>query len=239
MQKSAKLALIAVVVVILFGGAAFYWLVLRDTAPDVATIRDRTGETTARSAGATATADGTWKVAQDASTDATGAPNVFVGYRMMELFGGETVKKEAVGRTLGVTGTLTIEGQRVTAVDITADMTSLKSDQSRRDNYIKTNGLQTETFPTATFKTTQPIELPSKPKVNEKVTVQATGDLTVHGQTKTVTIPLDAVWTGSAIDVNGRLDLQIADFGIEKISIPIVTIDAAGSLEVKLSFVQQ
>ena len=41
MQKSAKYALIACLVVVLGGGFAFYWFALRDTAPPEASLRTR------------------------------------------------------------------------------------------------------------------------------------------------------------------------------------------------------
>ena len=74
---------------------------------------------------------------------------VFVGYRVQELFGGATIKVTAVGRTPAVEGTMTVCGSQVTAADITADVTQLKSDKAHRDGQIKTRGLETNTFPTA------------------------------------------------------------------------------------------
>ena len=55
---------------------------------------------------------------------------MFVGYRVQELFGGETLKATAVGRTPAVEGTMTVSGTWVTPVEITADMTQLKSDKA-------------------------------------------------------------------------------------------------------------
>src|SRR5690349_17322245 len=112
MQKSVKIALAAVVVVILVGGAGFYWFFLRDDAPERAWLQT---SSQAEEASDKTSADGTWKV--QAGND------VFVGYRVSELFGGETIKVTAVGRTPGVEGTLTVSGSEVTAADITADMT--------------------------------------------------------------------------------------------------------------------
>ncbi len=123
MQKSVKIALASVVAVILLGGAGFYWFFLRDDAPARASLQ--TSSQPADSSSDRSTADGNWKVEQ--------GKDVFVGYRVQELFGGETIKATAVGRTAGVEGTMTVSGTQVTAVDITADMTALKSDKSPRD----------------------------------------------------------------------------------------------------------
>ena len=236
MQKSVKIALIAVVAVVVLGGAGFYWFVLRDTAPPVVTLGDAPTGTVA--ANAPATPDGNWKVQQETKPEADSSDyKVFVGYRVMELFAGDTIKKEAVGRTVDVTGTMTVKGQTVPAAQIEATLTSLKSDRSPRDNYIHNVGLESDQFPKATFKLTAPIQLPSAPKLGEKQSVMATGDLTLHGQTKSVSAPLETRWNGATIQVTGLVPITFADYGIQKITIPTLSTDDKGSLEIALTFV--
>jgi polyisoprenoid-binding protein YceI len=227
MQKSAKFALIAVVVVIILGGAGFYWFVLRDDAPPRATLQ--TNSTVVGADSGKASADGTWKVAP--------ADNVFVGYRVQELFAGESIKKEAAGKTLVVDGTMTISGSSVTVVQITADVTRLKSNRDARDNQIRTRGLQTDTFPQATFKLTRPVTLPGPPEKGVSVDVVATGELTLHGQTRTVDIPLKAQWDGGTIEVAGGTKVAFADYGIDPPTNGIVTVDNTGEFELQLTFV--
>ena len=53
-----------------------------------------------------------------------------VGYRVKEVLFGQ--KAEGVGQTNAITGTLTIVGTNVSAVELTADLTTLASDESRR-----------------------------------------------------------------------------------------------------------
>lgn len=227
MQKSAKYALIAVVVVILAGGAGFYWFVLRDDAPSRASLQ--TGSTVAAGTADQATADGTWEVAR--------ADNVFVGYRVQEVFAGETIKKAAVGRTTAVDGTITISGSTISGAEITADVTKLASDRAARDNQIRTRGLQTDTFPQATFKLTQPITLSSPPVKGQAVDVTATGELTLHGQTRTVDIPLKAQWDGATVNVAGGAKVAFSDYGITAPTNGIVTVDDNGEFELQLTFV--
>lgn len=238
MRKLWRFVALAAVLVVAAGGFAFYWFWVRDDAPPEAKLRVRAGTetsvaTTATDAGTGAandpSADGTWKVAPDPE-------EVFVGYRVQELFAGDKLKKTAVGRTPAVDGTITIAGRRVTDGSFTADLTQLKSDQSRRDGYIEHGALQTSQFPKATFTLTAPIDLGSAPAVGTPVDVTATGDLTLHGVTKAVTVPLQARWNGDSIDVLGRISVQFADFGIDKPQVPILTTDDHGIMEVKLSF---
>jgi hypothetical protein len=77
----------------------------------------------------------------------------------------------AVGRTPKVTGSLTLAGSTVTAASITADLTVLVSDSAQRDDQLRRQAIQTDTFPTATFTLTQPIALGSLPA--DGVTVSA------------------------------------------------------------------
>jgi polyisoprenoid-binding protein YceI len=238
MSKTAKIVVAVVAVVVVLGGAGL-WYATRDTAPEAANldaIDVPTGSTppgsgstsgTGGSAAAPETADGTWVVVP--------SDDVFVGYRIDELFAGETISKTAFGRTGAVEGEIVVDGSQVTEATFTADVSELKSDEDRRDGAIGTRGLQTETFPEATFTLTAPIELPSEPVEGQEVTVSATGDLTLHGQTKPVTLELTAKWTGSAITVAGSAPIVLADFGIDVIEIPgFVTIEDHGTLELQL-----
>ena len=87
---------------------------------------------------------------------------------------------------------------------MTADLTTLQSDEANRDRQLQRQGIETATYPTATFTLTQPIELDAVPAEGEIVNVTATGDLTLHGVTKEVEIPLEARLDGGVITV-GRL----------------------------------
>jgi polyisoprenoid-binding protein YceI len=219
------------VLVVVVGALGFWWFVLRDDAPERAALPVRTEGTEPAAPGtaaATPDPDGTWRVVP--------GEEVFAGYRIEELFGGETVKKTAVGRTRSVTGTMEIAGGVVTSARVTADLTALTSDSARRDETQRTQGLQTDQFPEATFTLTEPIDLGEPPAPGSPVTVTATGDLTLHGVTRPVTLELQASWTGTVIDVAGGTRIVLADFAIEPPRNPFVTVDDVGEFEVQLSF---
>ena len=84
-----------------------------------------------------------------------------VGYRVKETLAG--VDTEGAGRTSSITGTMTIDGTTVTTTDLTVDMTTFKSDDSRRDGQFNGRIMEVSQFPTATFKLTSPIELGTHP----------------------------------------------------------------------------
>lgn len=247
-----RLLLIAVPVLVAVGVGG-WWFFLRDDAPSEASLPDRPSEvsTTAPAASSTsaassttgsssatsstaasaASADGTWTVQPGEST--------FVGYRVEEQFAGDTIKKTAVGRTVGVTGTVTVAGQQVTAASFEADLTKLKSDSSRRDGALQGRGLVVSQFPVASFTLTSPIDLGGAPTVGSQVTVKATGDLTLKGTTKSVTLDLQARWNGDTIDLAGSTGITMGDFAIEPPTLPgIVTVDDNGTLELQLVLVR-
>ena len=61
---------------------------------------------------------------------------------------------------------------------------------------------------------TSPIDLGDAATTGAKTAVTATGDLTVHGVTKSVAFPLEAQLTGNNIVVVGSLDVLFSDFGV-------------------------
>jgi polyisoprenoid-binding protein YceI len=179
--------------------------------------------------------DGTWNV--DTSIGSfSDFSDSFVGYRVQEQLsgiGGNT----AVGRTPAVSGSLTIVGTKITAATIEADLTGLKSDDNRRDGQLSRQGLETSTYPTATFSLSAPIDLGSVPADGTEISVTAAGKLTLHGQTKDVEIPLKAKLSGSTIVVAGSLEIAFADYGMSKPnSFAVLSIADTGTLELQLFF---
>src|SRR5581483_2792778 len=95
-----------------------------------------------------------------------------------------------------------------------ADLTKLKSDQALRDGQLRRQGIETDTYPTATFVLTQPITLDRIPDEGETVTLPVTGDLTIHGVTRRVTIPLEGQRANGRVVVVGSTNLEFADYNI-------------------------
>ena len=224
----ALLVLVAVAVVLVVGGVAFYLVVLRDDPPERVALSP---ESEAAEPGAGETPDGRWVVR-------TGDDS-FVGYRVRETFAGLSVASDAVGRTHDVQGTLTVEGgSRVTEADVTAGLQALESDEGRRDNAIRRRGLETDRFPESTFTLSGPLELPSPPAVGREVSVTATGDLTLHGVTKRVDVPVQARWNGRTIEVVGTVDIAFADYDIDPPNVGgFVSVENEGEIELQLIFV--
>ena len=185
------------------------------------------------SGGSSTGLDGTWKVDPSVGSfsDFSGS---FVGYRVEEELA-NVGAATAVGRTPDVTGSLTFDGTRVTAADFSANLTTLQSDKSMRDGQLRRQALETDTFPTATFKLTQPIDLGSVPADGQVLEATATGDLTIHGVTKSVQIPLQAKLSGDVVTVAGSTDIVFADYGMSRPqSFMVLSIADHGTLEIQL-----
>ena len=174
-------------------------------------------------------AAGTWTIASGS----------VAGYRVREQLAQLPAPSDAVGRTSSITGTITLEaepsGPAVSAAAFSVDVATLKSDRAMRDNHIRTLGLQTNTYPTATYRATVPTMLPATVASGAVVKVSTTGELTLHGVTKTVTIPLQARLTGSEIDVVGSLTFPFEQFGMQPPSIGgFVSVVDSATLEFEL-----
>lgn len=180
------------------------------------------------------TADGTWTV--DTSVGAfsvTDTAGTFVGFRIDEELAnvGATT---AVGRTPDVSGTLTIDGTTLAEASFEADLTTIKSDQSRRERAIQ-NALDTATNPTAAFALTGPVDRGATLTEGQTVTADATGELTVNGTTRQVTVPLAAVWSDEVIVVTGSLDVPLTEYGVAAPSAPmVVSVADTATVELQL-----
>jgi polyisoprenoid-binding protein YceI len=182
--------------------------------------------------------DGTWSI--DASIGSfADFSSSWVGYRVDETLAGNRANT-AVGRTPDVSGTLTLAGTQITTVEVTANVQTLRSDDDRRDGQLQRQALETSQFPTATFKLTTPIELGSVPTDGQAITATATGELTLHGVTKTVQVPIQAELSGDVVTVAGSIDIQFADFDIaQPTSFAVLSIEDHGTMELQLHFRHQ
>lgn len=222
-----RTGLVSVAVMVALVGAAFWWVFLRDDTPPAAALVER------EAVEPVAALDGRWTIQP--------GDDVFAGYRIDEIAPGD-VHNTAVARTPEVDGHLRVAGTQITAVVVAADLASLESQDNQlptvgnRDRHLKTAGLETDRFPTATFRLTSPIELDALPGPGEEVSFDADGELTLHGETQAVVVPFSARWNGEVIDVTASIEVALADYGIEQPAAQIVTVADVGTVELQLTF---
>jgi len=239
-RRRPLLKILAVVVVLLVAaGVGVWYFLIREDAPERANI-EAAAETLDESGAGDTEVDpadlvGDWTVDTSVGSfdDFSGT---WAGYRFDEGLA-RVGASTAVGRTPGVTGGMTVSEDQVTAVDVEVDMTALQSDQDRRDQTIKSRGLETEHFPTGSFTLTESVDLPDGVETGERVQAIATGDLTLHGVTREVTVDLEAELTGDRAVVVGSSPVALADFDIEPpTNAAVLSVSGEGEFEFQIFF---
>ena len=248
----SRLKVLLAVLVVAFAAAAggVYWY-LRDDAPAevsleaaAASVTDGPDDaTTVTTAPATATTgdvviEGTRVV--DTSTgdfDYESATGTFAGFRIQEELA-NIGSSTAVGRTGDVTGSIQIDGTTVTEASFEIDLTTITTNENRRDDKVQ-QALETGQFPTASFVLAEPIELGDSGASGQALSVTAVGDLTIHGVTKRVEMPLEAQLVDDTVVVVGSMDLTFSDYGV---AVPesqvVLSVEDHGILELQLLLVQ-
>jgi polyisoprenoid-binding protein YceI len=158
-----------------------------------------------------------------------------VGYRVNEVLVGQSTT--AVGRTTSVTGHLTIAGTTATAATFSVPMATVHSDKSQRDEQFDSRIMDVAQYPTGTFALTRPIDLAPLPAAGVIKSYTATGKLTLHGTTRTVTFTLTAERKGAQIEVVGHIPVLFSDYNVQNPSVGgFVTTADHGLLEFLLDF---
>ena len=166
---------------------------------------------------------GTWTL--------SGQGTSFVGYRIGEELAniGTTT---AVGRTSDIEATLEFDGVMITSVNIVADLRTLTSDQSFRDGALRTRGIESDTYPFATFVLVQPIPIATLPAGEETLSVTVDGTLDLHGVTNPVSIDLQGQFVDGLVVVVGSTEIALADYDIEPpTGFRVLSIDDVGIME--------
>ena len=216
---------VVVVLVLVVGGPFVYIHFIEGPAPAKLSLSTATTPSTASTPGKSGSVPlaGTWKISEGSSA----------GYRVKETLFGQS--NTATGRTNSVTGSMTIAGTTVTKGSFTVDMTSVKSDRDLRDSQFQGRIMDTADFPTATFVLTKPISFAPIPNNGVIKSYPATGKLTLHGTTKSVTIPLTAKRTGNVIQVQGILTITFGDYGVNNPSGGPAQVGNSGQMEFLLN----
>jgi len=227
------IGIVAVVVVLAVAGPFVYIHFIEGLAPAKLTLpKSPTSAGTASTSGTsessgTSTVAGMWNV----------GPGSQAGYRVDEVLIGQ--HSTAVGRTTEVSGSITISGTTVTEGDFTVNMASVTSDQSQRNAQFDVRIMDVAKYPTATLRLSAPIALGTIPAIGSTAHHSATGKLTMHGVTRSVTFPVAAERITGSIEVLADLQIQFSAWKIANPSIGgFVTTADTGTLEVLLHLTQ-
>ena len=146
--------------------------------------------------------------------------SIRANYRVTEQLARLSYPIDAVGYTEDVSGSIYIDatGQPTLESLLTIDLSKLKSDESRRDNYLRGNALETDKFPQAFFLVNELKNLDMSDLTNlnsNDIEFQMSGDLTIHGVTKSKTWDVVAKLELGSIKGNASISFPFSDFDID------------------------
>ena len=163
-------------------------------------------------------------------------------YRVREQLLHHDMPNDAVGKTTAITGTLSLQSSGAfdtAASKITIDVTTLKSDQDRRDGYVQRRLLETDRFPTVVFVPTS-ISGGKLPLASNRQDLDLNGLLTVHGVTKPTVWHIKAQANGADITGTGVTKFTFNDVSLEQPHMSfLLSVSDTIALEYDFHFVRQ
>ena len=159
---------------------------------------------------ATVSASGPWTFTVAAGSKTT--------VRVREVLAQVRLPGDATLVATGMKGSfvLNVDGTFADGSKITIDLTTLRSDQSQRDQFIKDNTLQTRRFPSAEFAPTKTSGLSMPLALAGDLSFTITGNMTAHGVTKQVTFAVKATRDGAKLTATATAEptWRFGDFGM-------------------------
>ena len=145
-------------------------------------------------------------------------------YRVREQLVCVNFPSDAIGATKSVSGVIVAKPDGAILKDqskITVALNTLKSDEDRRDNFLRMSVLQTNRYPNATFVPTEAkgLTLPIK---DGPLSFQLIGDLTIRDVTKPVTWEVKGEVKGGEARGQATTSFTFAYFNMTKPQVPVV-----------------
>jgi polyisoprenoid-binding protein YceI len=128
----------------------------------------------------------------------------------------------AIGRTSGVAGDVLVDFAQPSNSqigEIVIDVSQFTSDETRRDNYIRREGLQSSQYPYARFVPRSIEGLPDQAAPGEDLTFTLVGDLTVKETTLPVTWIVTLRVEDDRLVGSAATEILMSDFGVGPIQV--------------------
>lgn len=125
---------------------------------------------------------------------------------------------DAVGKTNDVSGTFRINSATtplVAALNVTVNLSTLKTDEPMRDRYVRGRALETDTYPNATFALTCTQGMPASYSDGQALSFKMLGNLTMHGKINQETFVVTGKVAGGTVTGTATTSILMSDFGIE------------------------
>lgn len=146
-------------------------------------------------------------------------------YRVREQLANVALPSDAVGKTNAISGAIVgkTDGTIVSSESkFVVDLSTLQSDRSQRDNFLKRSVLQTDKYPNAVFVPTKVEGLPLNMPPAGNVSFKLTGDLTIRDVTKSVTWDVTCQSQGNQGTCHATTSFTFEDFNITQPRVPLV-----------------
>jgi polyisoprenoid-binding protein YceI len=148
---------------------------------------------------------------------------------------------DAIGKTKAISGMITLNQDG--SIDqanskFTVDLSTLQSDENKRDGYVSRNILQTIQYPQAVFVPTQVTGLPEPMSQSGSHTFQMTGDMTIRDVTKPITWDVTANFNNGEITGTATTSFKFEDFNLNQPRVPVV-LSVVDNITLNVNFVLQ
>jgi polyisoprenoid-binding protein YceI len=146
-------------------------------------------------------------------------------FKAREQLAGRNLPNDAIGKTKAIRGAIVVDKQGAIVADqskFEVDLRTLTSDQSRRDDFIKANTLNTGQYPAAVFVPTAVTGLPSPIPESGEGAFKLTGNMTVHGVTKPATWDVTVKKSGNQLTGTASTVIKLTDYGMTPPRVPVV-----------------
>lgn len=132
----------------------------------------------------------------------------------------------AVGETTDVAGSIAFDSDGAVIAEesrLAVQAATLRTDSNRRDGYVRSRTLETDTYPEVVFQPTSVDNLEWPPATNFPVAFTLTGDLTIKNRTEQVVWDAQAVLAESGT-MKGLaiVEFTFDDFGMDKPRVAVV-----------------
>ncbi len=192
--------------------------------------------TAASSPSATVSPTGTAAAAAWTVTDGSRAT-----VSVREQLVGVNLPSDAVLAATGGSGSFQLKDDGTFTPDskISFDLTTLTSDESNRDNFIKQDTLQVRQFPKAEFVPTKVTGLTLPMPASGTFTFKLTGMMTIHGTAKEATFDVQAKRNGGELTATATTSPKWAfgDFGMRAPSVPFRVVSVTDEIRLVVDIV--
>jgi polyisoprenoid-binding protein YceI len=159
-------------------------------------------------------------------------------YRVREQLAGFDLPNDAIGATKDIAGRIVVDPSGKVLKDsskIVVTLTELKSDKTRRDNFLKTRTLETQKFPQVELVPVTFEGLAEPIPAGQSRTFSLVGDLTVRGVTRPTTWHVTARADGKDIVGTASTSFTFKDFNLDQPRVPVV-LSVADTIKLEYDF---